>query len=82
MFVDTTSQRLQASDILNKVCATSVILEVQLYSAEMQTAVGNNYGKLQSPFNNFQNILKKPCQKRPKRQAILTDMFSRASISK
>ena len=52
MDVDTVSQRLQASNILENVYATSVILEEELSSA----AVSNSYGKLQSGFNNFQNI--------------------------
>ena len=58
MDVDTTSQRLQVSSILVNVYTKSVILEVVLSSAEMQP-VGNNYGKLQFAFNDFQNILKK-----------------------
>ena len=41
---------------------TSVILEGELSSAEIQAAFGNNYGKLQPAFNNFQNILKKTYQ--------------------
>ena len=52
-------QRLQASNILHNVYAKSVILEEHLFAAEMQAAVGNNYEKLQSAFNNFRNILKK-----------------------
>ena len=56
MDVDTVSQRLQASNILENVYATSVILEGELSSVEMQAAVSNSYGKLQSGFNNFQNI--------------------------
>ena len=56
MYVDTTSQRLHASNILNNVWAKSVILEGELFSAEIQDAVGNNYGKLQFAFNNFQII--------------------------
>ena len=59
MDVGITSQRLQASNILDKVYATSFILEGEFSSAEMQAAVGNNYGKLQSAFNNFQNVLNK-----------------------
>ena len=53
MDVDTTSQRLQVSNILENVYATSVILERELSSAEMETAVGNNYGNLQFAFNKF-----------------------------
>ena len=58
MVVDTTSQRLQATNILDNVYAKSVILEWELSSAEMQAAVGNNYEKLQFTFNNFLNIFK------------------------
>ena len=72
MNVDTTSQRLQASNMFDNVYAKSVILEGELSSAEMQVYVGNNYGKLQFLFNNFPNI----------RQATLTDMFSRSFSSK
>ena len=50
------SQMLQAIDILEHVYATSVILEGEFSSAEIQDTVGNNYGKLQPAFNNFQNI--------------------------
>ena len=57
--VDTTIQMLQAGTILGNVYATSVIPEIELFSEEMQTAVGNNYGKLQLfDFNYFQNIMK------------------------
>ena len=49
---------LQARNILHNVYATSVILEEELSSAEMHAAVDNNNGKLQTAFNNFQNILK------------------------
>ena len=59
--VDITSQRLQARNILDKVYIKSVILEGHLSSAEMQAAVGKNYGKLQFTVNNFWNILK-TCQ--------------------
>ena len=59
MDVDTTCQRLQANNILNNVYAKYVILERELSSVELQAALGNNYGKLQFAFNNFQNILKK-----------------------
>ena len=86
MDVDTTSQKLQASNILNNVYAKCVMLEGKLSSAEMQAAVSNNYGKLQFAFINFQNILKKTCQQqkvsaKPKQQVTLTDMVSRASSS-
>ena len=46
MNVDTTSQRLQASNILDSIYTKFVILEEELSSAEMQPAVGNNYEKL------------------------------------
>ena len=46
-------------DILYNIYPNSVILEGELSSAEIQAAVGNNYGKLQSAFNNFRNTLKK-----------------------
>ena len=49
----TTSQRLQASNILYNVYAKYVILEEELSSAEMQAAVGNKYGKLKFFFTNF-----------------------------
>ena len=58
MDVDTTSQKLQANNILDDVYAKSVNLEGELSSAEMQADVSNNYGKLQSAFNKFRNILK------------------------
>ena len=80
MNVDTTSQKLQSSNILDNVYATSVILEKELSSAEMQTVVGNNYGKLQSAFNNFQNILKKTWLHQ--KASPLTDTLSKASSSK
>ena len=57
MDVDTPIQRLQASNILDIFYAKSVILEGELSSAEVQAAVGNNYGKLQFGFNNFRIIL-------------------------
>ena len=80
MDVDTTSQKLQASNILHNVYAKSVFLKEELSSTEIQAVVGNNNGKLQSAFNNFQNILNKHCQQqkvsaRPKRQATLTNIF-------
>ena len=81
MDVDTTSQRLQTSNIPNIVYTTSVILKGELSSAEMQAAVCNNYGKIQSTLNNFQMILEKLFAK-PKQQATLRNMFSRASSSK
>ena len=59
MDVDTNSERLQASNILDNVFGRSVILEGELSSAEMQADVGNNYGNLQFAFNNFQSIMKK-----------------------
>ena len=61
MDVDTTSQRLQASNILDNFYTTSVILEGELYSIEMQAvdAVGNNHGKLLLTFNTYRNLLKK-----------------------
>ena len=42
--VDTTSQKLQANNILNNL--RNVILEGEFSSAEMQAAVRNNYRKL------------------------------------
>ena len=62
MYVDTTSEMLQTSNILENVYAISIILEGELYLAEMQAAVGKNYGKLQFSLNNFQNIMKKNLQ--------------------
>ena len=53
MDIDTTRQRLQASNILDNVYAKSVILQGKLSSAEIQAAVGKNYGKLQSGFSKF-----------------------------
>ena len=55
MDVDIICQKLHDSNIVDNVYVTSVILEGELSSAD----VGNNYGKLQFAFNNFQNILKK-----------------------
>ena len=80
MCVDTTSQRLWNRNILDTFYAKSVILEIQ-------ATVDDNYGKLQFAFNNFWIILKKTCQQqkvsaKPKWQATLTNMFSRASSSK
>ena len=68
MDVDIASERLQASNILDNVYTTYVILEGES-SAEMQASVGNNYGKLQFALNNFQNI---PKNKTCKWQATLT----------
>ena len=59
MDVDTTSERLQASNTLHNVYAKSVVPEGELSSAELQAAVFKNYGKLQFATNNFQNIIKK-----------------------
>ena len=86
MDVDTTRRRLQASNVLVNVYAKSVILEGELSSAEIQAVVGKNYGKLQFPFNNFRNNFKKTYQQqkvsaKPKRQATLNDVFSKASSS-
>ena len=79
-------QRLQASNILDNFYAKYVILQGELSSAEIQAAVGKNYGKLQFPFNNFRNNFKKTYQQqkvsaKPKRQATLNDVFSKASSS-
>ena len=52
------SQMLQTSNILYNIYAKYAILGGELSSVEMQAAVGNNYGKLQSALNNFRNILK------------------------
>ena len=46
MDVDTTSQRLQASNNLDNFCTISVIMEGELSLAEMQAAVSNNNGKI------------------------------------
>ena len=62
MDIDTTSQTLQPSNIIDNVYAKSAILEVELSSSEMQAAVGKNYGKLQFAFNSFRINLKKTCQ--------------------
>ena len=80
IYVDTTNQSLQANNILDNVYARSVILKGELSSAEMQAAVGNNYGKLQFAFNNFWNVLKKTdwqqkVSTQPKRQATLQTCF-------
>ena len=55
-----------------------VVLEGDLSSADMQAAVGNNYGNLQFAFNNFRIILNKTCQQqkvsaKPKWQATVTE---------
>ena len=55
---DENMQRLQGSNVLDNDYANYVILEGELSSAEMQDAIGNNYIKLQSVFNNNRNILK------------------------
>ena len=83
----TSIQPSQATSILDDFYTKSVIFGGELCSAEMQAAAGNNFGKLKSAFENFQQIFKKTCQEqkesaRPKRQATLTDMFARASSSK
>ena len=83
MDADATSQNSQASNLVD-VYTTSLILEGELPSAEMQAAVGNNYWKLQYAFNNFMNMLNKTWQKqkmstKPKRKATLEDMLTRAS---
>ena len=51
MDVDITSQWLQPSNILDNVCQ----LEEELFSAEMQSALGNNYENKFSKY--FQKIL-------------------------
>ena len=48
--------------MIDNVYAKFVILDVELSSAEIEAAIGNNCGKLLSAFNNFWNILKKTCQ--------------------
>ena len=55
MDVHTTSQRLEANNVVDNVYTTSVFLEGEFSLAKMQAAVGNNYVKLHSAFNNFQN---------------------------
>ena len=57
--VDSTSERLHASNILDNVYEKSVILEGKLSSAEMQAHTGNIYGNLQFAFQYFRNILDK-----------------------
>ena len=53
MDVKTISQTIQTSKTIDNVYAKSVILEVELFAAEMQVAVSNIYGKIQCPFVNF-----------------------------
>ena len=53
MDIDTTTQRLKTSNILDNIYAKSVILEGELSSAEIQAVVFNKYGKIQSAFVNF-----------------------------
>ena len=48
------SQKLHVSNTLDN--KKSFILEIELSSSQMQHAVSNNYGKLQSYFNNFRNV--------------------------
>ena len=55
MDVDTTSHRLQGSNILDNVYANSVILKGELSSTEIPAVVGNNEGKLITS-NNFQKV--------------------------
>ena len=86
MDVVTTIKRLQSSSILDNVYAKSVILEAGLSSAEIQAAVGNNYGKLQFAFINIWIILKKladnkKCLLNPN-TATVTDILSKPSSSK
>ena len=45
-------------------CCVVLFCNLELSSAEMQAAVGNNYGKLQSAFDNFQQMFKKACQQK------------------
>ena len=59
MDVDTISQTLQGNKILESVYAKTVSLEGELSSAEMQAAVFNNYGKIQSGFVNIEIFWKK-----------------------
>ena len=51
--VGITSQMLQASYIFDDCYSMSVILEGELSSTEIQTDVGNIYGKQQSAFAKF-----------------------------
>ena len=76
------SQKLQASNILDNVYATttSVILEGELTCSKMQAAVGNTMENYNLLLITFEIFWKKTCQQqkvsaRPKRQATLTDMF-------
>ena len=61
MDVDTTGQKLQASNILDNINAKSVIFKGKLSAAELQAVVSNIYGKLQFAFNNFRDIFNKNC---------------------
>ena len=63
MDADATSQNSQASNLVD-VYTTSLILEGELSSAEMQAVISNKVGMLQSALNNSQNILKSCYQKR------------------
>ena len=62
-------------------------MEWKVNSAEVKADVGNNYEKLHLAFDNFQNVLKTTYQQqqkvsaRPKKQATITNMFSKASTS-
>ena len=64
MYVNTTSQTLQAISILDKVYTKSDILEEVLSLAEQQVVVSNNYEMRQSVFVNFRNILKTVANKK------------------
>ena len=61
MDFDIISQTLQASKTIDNVYTKSVILKEHLSSAEMQNAASNNYGKIQSAFVSFRNILQNTC---------------------
>ena len=56
MDVDTSSQRLQVSNIVDNVYAKYVILKGKLSSTEIQLVITDKYGKIQV---YFRNILKK-----------------------
>ena len=58
MHVDNTSQRLQTSNILEYVYKKSVILVVELSSAEMQAIVFNNYGNFSPLLKTFKIVWK------------------------
>ena len=64
MDVDTISQTLQATKTVDNVYPKSFILEGELSSAQMQAFVDSNYGKIESAFVNFRNILKKKLAKK------------------